>query len=146
MGHTADLLNGLAADLAAAGIGVFHDAAYAPGDTGIGIGELPESCDRAIAIADYLTAADNPGQPVGVIGVQFWFRGGRNDRDSMTDLRDAVFQHFQGMTHRQFGGYHLIQMRRVSSLSFGRDGNGRWECADNYYLDGNTPPTPNRNQ
>jgi hypothetical protein len=146
MGHTEDLLEGLAQMGATASLWLYQTAGYASTDTGAGIGMLPRDCDKAVSITDYLSANDSPNQALGTIGVQFWFRGLPYDRASMTNLRDAAFQLFQGMTNRDFGTCHVIQMRRVSSVPQGPDGNNRFEQADNYYLDINTPVTANRNQ
>jgi hypothetical protein len=144
MGHTKDLLVGLATDAAAAGIGLYHDSVYAVSDIGIGVGKTPQTCDQAIGITDYLTASDSPNQALGQIGVQFEFRGLPDDKTSMTDLADAVFQLFHGMVHRQYGACHVIQMLRKSSIPLGQDAAQRFERTDNYLLDVNVPVTANR--
>jgi hypothetical protein len=144
MGHTDDLLDGIAQFLATAGVGVFHDSAYAQTDVGIGIGDLPEDCDRAIGIADYLTNDPYPDQAMSTIGVQLAFRGAPNDRKSMTDLRDAAYQALQNLTYQQFGSCGVTQVLRVSSVPLGQDDHDRWEMTDNYYIDVTVPATANR--
>lgn len=147
MGHTRDLLNGLAGQLAAAGIGVFHfdpTVSYDPTDIGIGIGDFPAGCDRAISVQDFTNVRDHPTQALSQVGVQFGFRGQPNDRDSMTDLRDATFQAIHGLTNRDYGICHVVQILRRTGAGMGWDGNRRPEWVDDYYADVNPPATPNR--
>jgi hypothetical protein len=146
MGYTEDLLDGLASATAVAGIGLYQDTAYATSDIGIGIGDIPTDCVSGIGITDYLATNDSPNQALGLVGIQFLFRGLPDDRVSVTNLADAVFQLWQGVTHRQFGTCHVIQMLRRTSLPLGVDELRRWRRADNYYLDINPPATSNRNQ
>lgn len=143
MGHTDDLLDGLATFTAAAGLAIYQDD-YAQTDTGIGIGELPRSCDMALAIADYLTTDAYPDQAMTTVGVQVMFRGRPQDRKSMTDLRDAVYQLWQNLTGQHFGAFGLTQALRVSSVPLGQDDHDRWLMADNYYIDGTVPVTATR--
>lgn len=149
MGYTSDLLNGLAGELATAGIGIFHldpTMTYNPAEVGIGIGDFPTGCDQAISLQDFTTSGDHPTQALSLIAVQFGFRGLPNDRDSMTDLRDATFQAIHGLTDRNYGVCHLIQILRRTGTGMGWDGNRRPEWVDDYYADVNPPATPNRNQ
>jgi len=144
--HTGDLLTGLAGSIASAGIGTYltGSSVFTAGQTGIGIGQLPETTDRAIAITDYGTAGDEITQAITTIAVQVLCRSNRNDRLDLASLRDSIFQLLQGMTHVNYGTCHVIQARRISSVPLGLDENDRWLQADNYYFDCNTPASAYR--
>jgi len=146
MSHTNDLLTGLAGDIAAAGIGVYRSdgSAFLPTETGIGIGQLPETTDRAIALTDYGTTGDDITQPLSTIAVQIFCRGARNDRRDLNALRDPIYLLVQGMTHKNYGTCHVIQAYRFSSVPLGVDDAGRFLQADNYYFECNTPASAYR--
>jgi hypothetical protein len=135
VGHTDDLLTGLAQLTANAGLALYQpETPYAQGDTGIGLGELPRSCDKALAIADYTTIDAVPDQPMTTVRVNALFRGLPNDRTSMLDFRDDVYQLWQNLIHQQFGSFGLTQCLRISSLPLGQDDHDRWLMSDNYEI------------
>lgn len=146
--YVSDLLTGAAQLLNDAGVGVYHPdtTPYATTDLGIGIGGLPLDCDRALAVCDYLTTGDHPNQALGTVGFQIMARGARNDRNDTNAIRGAVFYVLHGLTNRDFGACHVIQLLRRTSIPMGQDASERWLNADNYYADVNPPATPYRNQ
>lgn len=143
MPFTADLLGGLAALLADAGIAEWHPdgSPYAGAGPVITLGGLPDQPDRAIALAAY-PLADNPATNDSKVGVQFRCRG---DGDSRTadGLADQVFDLLHGATHLRLDGVHVVQALRQSSAPLDLDATGRWNRADSYHLDC-ARPTANR--
>jgi hypothetical protein len=146
MGYTNDLLDGLAQTLAAAGVATYRPdgSAYLPSETAISFKNRPAAPDRAVVLSSY-GATDNPNQALGTVTVQLWFRGTQDSRD-VDNLADAAFVVLQGITHAQYGSCHAIQVIRKSTIPMGQDDSRRWERSDNYSVDVNVPPTPNRNQ
>lgn len=143
MGHTDDLLDGLAQTLTAAGVAKYPGP-YVADDTAIGLNGLPQQCDIAVAITDYGTSDDYPDQALTTIRVQLRFRGRPNDRKSMLDLRDAAYYALQNLTNEVMGTAFLIQCLRISSVPLGQDDLDRWEMTDNYSIDLQTPATTAR--
>jgi hypothetical protein len=140
MGWTSDLLGGLAAMLADAGIGAWHPdgTAYGPAEVAIVLGALPDSPDRAIALAAY-PLDDHPSENLVKVGVQVRCRGAGDDPRGADDLGDQVFDLLHGATRFTAGGVHVIQVLRQSSALLGRDALGRWDRADSYHLDAARP-------
>ena len=145
MGHTDDLLLGLALLHSASGVGTYSDTTgYTSGQTGIGLGKLPSGCDLAIAFTDYSVSDTNPDLAMTTIFIQALYRGTPDDRKSMTDLRDASYDLLQNLPGRQVGAGHIDQCFRVSTVPLGMDDENRWLQADNYQIDLSLAPTATR--
>lgn len=145
-GYVADLLLGLIGELVTAGVGVYSTTTtYAATDRGIGIGQLPEQCDKALMLTPYGPEDPFAELTEGVQGVQVWVRGARDDLLSAIGLQSAAFAALQGLTNRQYGACHVGLVSRKSSVPMGMDSNRRWEISDNYSIDLNTPTTAYRN-
>ena len=142
MSFTKDLLTGLAAYLHSASVGTWKaTGAYTSGQTAIVIGALPQTPDRAIALAFY-PVEDSPSLSDSVAGVQVITRWGGEDPTATDDLADGVFDALHGMTAVTLStGVRVVQCLHQSGASLGRDGNGRWERSDNYYLTIHRPST-----
>ncbi len=146
MGFESDLLDGLASFIAAGGIGVTYrpTGTYLAGETGISFSKMPDTPDRCVVLTAY-PVTDEVNQNLSTVGVQIRTRG-TTDPFDVGDLDTAIFQLVQGLTHRDFGTCHLVQLLRRSSIPMGQDSNDRWERSSNYYADINPPATANRNQ
>jgi hypothetical protein len=131
-----DLLRGLAQYLADAGVVAYApSAAVATLTKPIVVGDLPDKPDTAVGLRAYSGTADDTTSDV-VQPVQFWIRGRLTD---VADLSDALFDALHGAVHLTIGGIRVTAARRVSSAPMGRDGAGREQQADNYYLDAHRP-------
>lgn len=143
MSFTDDLLQGVAAALSAAGVGVYDPArVWTAADTAVAIvadGAVPPVPDRVIVLTDY-PIADHASQPNSTIGVQLRFRGAPNDLTGLRTTRDAAYQYLQSLQQQPYGTTHVVQFLRSSSVPMGQDANQRPEYADNYYADTELPP------
>lgn len=148
MSYTSDLLQGVAAQIAAAGLGVYHadpTIPYADTDTAIVFKNMPASPNRCIVLNVYGTGApEDPQNAVSQLGLQVRARGLPNPVTDVNDLIDGVFLFLHGKQHQQYGTVHANQIRRVSSIPMGQDASKRQEHADNYYVDCDMP-AGNRN-
>lgn len=138
MSATANLLAGMAAHLAATGVGTWRpDGVYQPDDpVPITIAGLPDAPDKAVALT-YYTVTDDPSLSDSVAGVQVRCRGGADPRDVL-DVDDAVFDQLHGLTDADLGAapnaVRVSEILRNSSVPLGRDSTGRWEHVSNYYV------------
>jgi hypothetical protein len=138
-----DLLNGVAALIATAGIAAFdQNGVYQPTDTGIFFKAVNPTPDRIITLTAY-QVSDAVTMPETRYGVQVRMRGTTDPRD-VDELGDSVFTLLHGLTGAQFGSVTVEQMLRQSSITLGQDSAKRWERADAYYVDAGLTPTPNR--
>jgi hypothetical protein len=139
-----DLLTGIAQILNDAGAGSYKPAGgYTAAETAIVFGELPTSPDRVIALSLYgFTDAIN--QNLSSPRLQAMLRGNPNDSLDVGALAVEVFNALQGLAGVDCGTAHVVQCNRFSVVPQGVDGNKRYERADNYALDVNTPATPGR--
>ncbi len=143
MSFTTDLLTGLAQRLHDGGAGTYKaTGAYTEFEIGIVFAALPDKPDRVItlsayAVSDDLTLSDS------VTGVQVRCRASRDDPHGCDAIGDAVFDLLHGDWTLTAGGIRVVTAERVSSAPLGRDGNGRHERTDNYYLSVHRP-SPNR--
>ena len=135
-GFTTDLLTGLAVYLAAGGIGATWNASGAYGvlDTGIKLGNIPQTPDRIITLTAY-GISDSPSLSTSVVGVQVRCRWGGSDKRPVDDLADSIFD----ILHGQAGlilstGISVVQALRVSAASLGQDESRRWSTTANYSL------------
>ncbi len=137
-GFQSDLLTGMAVYLEEQGIGSWDtSAAYGSSDTGIVIGNVPQSPDRIITLDTY-GVSDDPSQNDSVIGLQVRCRWGGQDPRPAKDLDDAVFALLHGKTHFTLGSgasaVTVVQCLRHSHGVLGQDANRRWSTVSNYYL------------
>lgn len=134
-GWTSRLLAGLAQYLTDHGVGVWRPTgpAYGAGETGISVRAILDTPDRLITLAAYPVDA-----PAGVAdateGVQVRMRAGLDPRE-VDDLADQVYELLDSATGLTLGGIAVVQIHRNSYAPMGADTAGRWERADNYYLD-----------
>lgn len=144
MSETADLLDGLARVIHAAGIAQYRpDGPFQAGDVPVTFKSMPANPDRAVTLSSY-GASDHPTIPLGERRVQVRVRGLAGDALDADALADAIFGAFHGLTHQQYGSVHVIQMLRVSTIPLGSDDLQRDERSDNYALDVNPVGSANR--
>jgi hypothetical protein len=145
MSFTSDLLTGLAAYLAAAGIGITYRPTdpYLATETGVFFGLYPTSPDRVVVLSAYVTT-DEPKVALSKIRVEVALRGAPNNSLDVLDLGDAIFTVLQGAENLTFGTAHVVQALRVISASGGVDDNKRSERSDSYELDVDVPITSGR--
>ena len=134
------LIRGLAAALAAAGIGAWSTTvAYAPSVVGIYDGPIGSDTVEGIGIETY--AVQDAVDSRSIVGVQFTMRSAT--RSALRDRAEAVFVLFHAAWGPSFGGVRVAQMLRQSSADLGMSESGAYLRVDNYYLTVNRP-TPNR--
>lgn len=139
MGHTTDLLTGVAEHLAAQGVGTWRTTGvYAATETGIVLGLLPPSPDNVIALTGY-SVSDDPTLSDGVMGVQVRTRTKGLDPRPTADLADAIFDALQGLGDVVLGGVRVQIVTRQSWVPLGADANGRQQRSDNYYATAHHP-------
>ncbi len=144
MSVTTDLLNGIAAMSAAAGVGTYSPAGmYTAVQTGIFMKIMPATPDRVIVLTA-VNQGDNITDPFGQIMVQARFRGLPGQPLDVDELGDSFFDIFHGTTGLVFASMGAVQMNRKVSVPNGMDDLKRWERIDQYYLDVAFPPTVNR--
>ncbi|GGR71180.1 MULTISPECIES: minor capsid protein [Streptomyces] len=131
-GYTSSLLDGVAALLQEAGIGIFRpDSVIGEQDTGIFRAVMPDQPDRAIGLTAY--PVEDSDLEDAITGVQVRMRAGR-DPDAVDDLADAVFDALHNRQHYQAGGVHVALSWRQSQAWIGQDAHGRMELTSNYYF------------
>jgi hypothetical protein len=139
-GFSTDLLTGLAAFLQTAGVGTWSTSgAYTASQTGILLGNMPQSPDNVITLTTY-GVADSPALSDSVIGLQVRCRAAGADPRTVDDLDDLIFSLLHGAQHIALtGGVHIVQCLRQSAGTLGRDSNNRWSNVSNYYLNVHRP-------
>jgi hypothetical protein len=132
---TTNLLTGLAVYLAAHSIGTWSPTgAYTVLQTGIILGNIPQSPDRIVALAAY-PVSDSPSLSDSVIGVQIKCRWGGADPRPVDDLADSIFSLLHGSQQIALStGVTIVQCRRNSGAPLGMDVNERWSNVANYYV------------
>ncbi|MFC4912590.1 minor capsid protein [Actinomadura gamaensis] len=146
MAWTNDLLAGLAAHLAAAGIGQWKPVGtYDPASAvpAITLRTLPDRPDRAIALDLFADVdADDAGLADVLAAVQIQTRGTRDPSD-VDDLADAIWDRLHGaqMLTLDTGpaAVHTTLIRRRSSDRLGADEHGRYLRSCNYYVNAARP-------
>jgi hypothetical protein len=142
-GFTTDLLTGLAAYIAAGGVGATYSTsgAYTVLQTGIVLGTVPQAPDRVITLSAY-GVDDSPALSDSTIGVQVRCRWGGQDPRPVDDLQDAIYNLLHGATGITLStGVKIVQCLRRSAVTLGQDENARWSNASNYYLTVHRPST-----
>lgn len=130
------LLDGLAADLAAAGLGVWRpDGEYAPSERGITQHRLPEAPDEVIAIAwtnqDEIATYSRENETAITL---FQVRSRVRNPDDGIDLHSQIRTRF----HRVQGALsgHVVVGRVLSFAALGEDTNGRYLFSQNLSFTG----------
>lgn len=133
-GFTTDLLTGLAVELQAAGIGSWDEAGiYADSETGIVLGNVPQSPPRIITLSAY-GVSDHPTLSDSVVGVQVRCRWEGEDPRPVDDLADRVYNHLHGKVAMELTtGVVIIQCLRQSASPLGQDANKWWSNVQNFY-------------
>lgn len=140
MSYTNDLLDGLAVDLAALGVGVYEpNTAYSPGVRGIVIEDLPQTPDEVVAIGVYATD-DLPTyrrdqeSVVTFVQIRLRLRSAAEARDLQDQIRDRYHRRRVLLTAgaTQIG----VTGRQVSRGPLGPDGNLRHLFTQNFSFTG----------
>lgn len=139
-----DLIDGFAQLIADNDLGVWNESGtYTASQTGIFRMFVAPSPDRILAISSVPMTA-NVALPMGSALVQIRGRGNANNPDDVNELLDPILQLVTGLTNQTMGSTHIVQVQFQSSAPLGMDQNFRWERADQYLVDIDTPPTSNR--
>lgn len=143
--NTTTLSNGLAALLAASGLGLTWNptGGYTAGQTGVTMKLMPTTPDRVVAIT-VVWAGDDITMPSSQPMVQIRGRGLPNNPLDVDELLDSIADVLHGATRLTFSGITVVQMNRRVVVPMGMDDSKRWERIDQYYLDVDVPPTTNR--
>lgn len=137
MGHTSQLLTGLAELMETAGLGVYRpDGAVADGETGIFLHRLPEAPDKAYALTPY--PVEDTGQTDVTDGVQIRMRAGP-DPTEVLDMADAVRDLLHMREATLLGTVRISLIWRQSQAPMGQDARGREELTSNYYARSTRP-------
>lgn len=137
MGHTSQLLTGLAALMESAGLGVYRpDGVVEDGEVGIFLHRLPEAPDRAYALTPY--PVEDTGLTDVTDGIQIRMRAGPDPRDVL-DMADAVRDLLHMRENTLLGTVRIGLMWRQSQAPMGQDEHGREELTSNYYARSNRP-------
>ena len=138
-GYERDLLDGLATELDTAGVATYRpDTPLVDGETAITFGSMPDRPDRCVTLSTY-PLTDAPRESKSLVGVQV--RSRAESYLDAVDLNVAIFNALHGLTGRQYGTCHLVQLLRSSSVPMGEDGDQRWEHSANFHADINPPTT-----
>jgi len=142
-GFQSNLLTGLAVYLAADGIGATWNtsgAAYTALQTGIKLGDVPQTPDRIITLTVY-DSDDDPALSDSAPLVQIRCRAEGADKRKVDDLEDAIFNLLQNKLDLVLStGVTVGQIHRVSGpASLGQDGNSRWSVSSNYLVSAHRP-------
>jgi hypothetical protein len=142
-GFQVNLLTGLAVHLAAGGLGATWNTSglYSALQTGIVLGNVPQTPDRVITLTTY-GVSDSPNLSDSILGVQVRTRWGGSDTRPVDDLDDAIFNLLHGRTALALTtGVTVVLCLRQSTTTLGQDANGRWMRSSNYYLTVHRPST-----
>jgi hypothetical protein len=135
--YTRTLLEGLAALLAEAGIGVYRPGGiYTDGETAIGYGAIPDAPDRIVWLNPY--AVEDTDLTDVITGVQLRMRTGPDPLD-VGDLADAVFGELHNRQGLALGPVRVALIWRQSQALLGQDTHGRQELTANYYVRATRP-------
>lgn len=139
MGYTTDLLGGLAAHIADAGLAVYRpDGVYGPDETGLIFTVVPEAPDRVIVLTAY--PVEDTDLTDAVTGIQARLRCGRDPRE-VDQLADGLFDLLHNARGLILGGVRVSLIWRQSQALMGQDVHGRMELSANYYAR-TTRPSP----
>lgn len=135
MSFTGDVLKGLAAYLAAGGVGTYLESGAYPAntDTPIFLGDMPGTPDRLIVLTAY-PVDDDPSLSDSTVGIQVRTRGAAGSAGSVDSLDDAVFDRLHGARGITAGDVRIVQVLRRSGAPMGIDGNRRHGRTSNFYV------------
>ncbi|QDZ15780.1 minor capsid protein [Humibacter ginsenosidimutans] len=144
MSDTLDLLDGIAALLAAA----VPDAAWNPNDPytdgQVGIFDMlmPTTPDEVLVVT-WVPQAEDPADPTGSGLLQVRARGAKNAPRRPLDILDAASTALLGATHIPLNGtgLEIIQVTSRVRVPMGMDESKRWDWSDNYTCDVAYTPT-----
>lgn len=144
-GFETDLLYGVADLIADNTAFVWRPAgpAYAEDEVGIALRQILDAPDTIITLSTY-TVADPPGISDVTIGVQLRARGPVGNVTVPGDIADACYELLHGLEKVTLNGISVVQMYRQSAPPLGWDPQGRWETAQNFYVDAMRPTVHNR--
>ena len=130
--HDADLLQGVAELLDAAGVGTYDPTGVLLADgTGIVLGKVPDGPDRCLGLTPYPVADDDSTDSV--TGIQARMRAG-TDAIDLAILADDVFPALHDRRNYQVRGVQVEISWRNSQAWIGPDSRGRMELTANYYF------------
>jgi len=130
--HDADLLQGVAELLDAAGVGTYDPTGVLLADgTGIVLGKVPDGPDRCLGLTPYPVADDDSTDSV--TGIQARMRAG-TDAIDLAILADDVFTALHDRRNYQVRGVQVEISWRNSQAWIGPDSRGRMELTANYYF------------
>lgn len=139
MGYTRDLVTGIAALLADAGLGVYDpNGIYTEGTHAITYGSMPEEPTRVICLTPY--EVEDTGHTDVITGMQVRMREGL-DPTAVLDLADLVRDELHCRERLQFGATRVGLIWRESQGPMGQDPHGREEISATYYIRA-TRPSP----
>ncbi|MEN6426102.1 MAG: minor capsid protein [Phycisphaerales bacterium] len=135
-GHHTNLLTGLAVYIAAGGIEATWNTSgvYTALQTGIVLGNFPQSPDRIITLTVY-DSDDDYALSDSEVMLQVRTRAEGADKRKVDDLDDAIFNLLQNTCDLVLStGVTIGQITRVSMGTFGQDTNtpARWSNFSNY--------------
>lgn len=143
VGFQSNLLIGLAVYLAAGGIEATYRTSgiFTALETGIFLGNIPQSPDRIVTLTAYGIGDDSPNLSDSGLGVQVRCRWGGADKRPSDDLADAIFNLLHGMISVTLStGVYISQCRRNSGPApLGQDSSNRWSNVQNFYLSTHRP-------
>lgn len=116
--------------------GVYADS----NQTAIVVQAVPQSPDRLVTLTLY-GIGDAANFSDSAVGLQVRTRWAGRDPRAVNNLAGRLFDALHGIEHLTVGGVHIVQVRRLSWVSLGTDGTGRWSRSDNYALDLHYPST-----
>ena len=141
-GFESNLLTGLAVLIAAGGIEATYNTSgvYTALQTGIVLGNIPQSPDRIITLTAY-ASDDDPALSDSTVSVQIRCRAQGADKRLVDDLDSAIFNLLQNKRDLTLStGVKVGQIHRVSGpASLGQDGNSRWSVSSNYSVSVHRP-------
>lgn len=139
-GFESNLLTGLAVLIAAGGIEATYASSYTTMQTGLVLGNIPQTPDRIITLTAY-ASDDDPALSDSAPLVQIRCRGEGADKRRVDDLDSAIFNLLQNKRDLVLStGVKVGQIHRVSGpASLGQDGNSRWSVSSNYLVSAHRP-------
>lgn len=131
MGHTSQLMTGLAELMEEAGLGVYRpDGVIEDYEVGIYLHRMPEGPDKAYALTPY--PVEDTGLADVIDGIQIRMRAGPNPTEVL-DMADAVRNLLHMREGTTFGELRVSLFWRQSQAQMGQDTHGREELTSNYY-------------
>lgn len=140
MGFQTNLLTGIAEYFHAENVGLWSPSnVYGTNDVAITIDQLPlgsegtpKGPDKAIAMTLY--PVSDSGSTDSVMGLNLRIRGARNNRSTVKDINDRIFDAFHDLQATELGGIPLVRAWRQSGANLPPDDNNRQQASENYYL------------